>query len=376
MTREKDKKGDGPREDLSTVEVLNEPLVKWAERCFSGDETVAKFTIHQLLKGKVEGALVRERVVAHLKAENGVQREALVTLCNELHEEMQDEADNLRQTRHFTIQAYNAKKGGSFSQKVIEIEPRKYKLRSLGKGGDSDDSDEIDPLGGDIFRKRMGNVLEDIRWHTEQNAQVTSAMLAMLMRTLEGKDAQINSLFQSNMEYARLLNDAKNNELDRELIREERKFLLEAKRRGMGLLAGLLPDFLRRVTGDANGEGGGTIGGRTAESLAIEAVLDEKAGGLTMEEKSKIFGNWTDTGERIAPGILTETQVKIIIGVLNDKVPVTEIDRMIIDGSPDQLTDKQYMEIMEVLGGGIDKLLPLVNVLQNRSAIIKKAKEN
>lgn len=175
------------------------------------------------------------------------------------------------------------------------------------------------------------------------------------------------------MEFAAQLNEAKNDELDREMLREERKLLLLAKRKGIGMLAGLLPDFLKKVTGsggpDATSGGGG---GRSAESMVIEAIMDSQAGGLSIEEKSKVFGEWTDKGECLTPGILTPSQVKIIIGVFNERTPPLELDRLIVAGSNEQLTEKQYMQIVNTLDD-MDKVMPFMKILQDRKTALDNA---
>lgn len=359
-----------PVTDKSTPEIINEGLFRWAESCFRGDEQANDFVVHQLLgrSGKVEGELVRRRSVKHLKEGSGVKREELVIVCNELMEEMQDEADQMHQPRRFVVVATNALKGVAFARKTIECEPKRLLMRGLGGGGGGDDADDIDPLGGDILRKRAETVLSDGRFYAEVLMTTVGGITKVLVEQLKGKDAQINELFQANMTLARANNEAENNKLDRDLVREEKQFILGAKRKGVAMLAGLLPDFLKKATAGAVD----LPGGHTPESMAIEAIMDEKNGGLTGEERHKIFGDWTDAGECLDRGILLESQVRIIIGILNEKVPVTELDRLITEGSPEQFTQEQYMRIMAALGGDLDKLMPLVKILQDRKAALDK----
>jgi len=106
-----------------------------------------------------------------------------------------------------------------------------------------------------------------------------------------------------------------------------------------GLLREAFIDDLATAIEGPGADGSDIPGGRTAESMAIETIMDEKGGGFTSEEKHQIFGDWTDAGERLAPGILSEQQVRIIVDLLNEKVPPSELDRLITEGSPEQLTD-------------------------------------
>lgn len=370
--KKKDLEKDEILEDKSTPTILDEGFVKWAERCFNDDEQANTFVVTQLLgrTGKAEGSCLRSRPVGHLKVAGGVKREALIAICNELIEEMQDEANQMRQPRRFVVVAHSSVKGNEFARKTIECIPKSsiVKLGDRPLTGEGEDG-EVDLLGGDLLRKRSETVLQDGRFYAELVAQVMGGQLQLTLEQNREKDRMIKELFDANMALARQANEAENNKLDRDLIRAEREVALSFKRKGISLLAGILPDFLKKVTN-------GTVNvpsGQTAESLALDAIMDEKDGGLTGEQKYKIFGNWTDAGECLTPGILTEKQVRIIVGVWREGAPVTEIDRLITDGSPEQLTMDQYGKIMGILKEDADKLLPLVNILQSHKEALSKA---
>lgn len=355
-------------EDKSTPEPIDERFTRWAERCFEGEERATLFIVHQLLGRTLtkEGDLVCKRSVTHLWGDAGVKRQELVALTNEIIEEMQDEADQMRLPRRFVVAAYNSVKAGVFRRKTIEREPKRLLAKAFGR--DADGEDEGDPMGGDLLRRRAETVLQDGRFYAEHVTTSLGGIITILSQQLKGKDDQINQLFASNMAYADAVNKLKDNEVERQMRLAEHELILTAKKKGISLIAGLLPDFLKKVTNGAVD----LPGGRTPESMTIETVLDEKGGGLSVEEKQKIFGNWTDSGERLSPGILSESQVLILVGVLNEKVPVDDLDRLITEGSPDQLTVQQYTEVMGVLGGSIDKLMPLVKILQDRKATLDK----
>lgn len=371
MSREEKKKDAGPAEDKSTPEHLDEKFFRWAEGTFRGEEQPTRFYVIQLLgrSGNEEGKSLGAFPVGHLKTENGVDREALGSLCNSIIEEMQDEADAMRQPRRFIVQAHNAKKGGYFCYKIITREPQLGIVTARARAGLGEDG-EPDALGGDIMRKRAETVLQDGRFYAELVAQVLGGSLKLEIDRNQQKDQMIAQLFEANMALARQNNEALNNKVERDMLLEEHKFKLSMKQKGFGLLAGMLPDFLKKVTG-------GKVdvpGGRTAESMAMESIMDEKTGGLTSEQKHHIFGDWTDTGERISPGILTEGQVRIIVDILNERVPVDTLDKLITDGSEEQLTVVQYGQIMDVLKEDADKLVPLVNILKGRKEALDKKK--
>ena len=161
----------------------------------------------------------------------------------------------------------------------------------------------------------------------------------------------IKELFDANMQLARQKNEADNNALDRELVREEKKLLIEVKRRGVNLLAGLLPDFFHKVT---NGVG------RSRESLAVEQTLDA----LSAEDRVIVFGEWTDDGVRTKPGILSEQQVLLIRAILRDQVDPAQIERL-LEG-PDQIVPEQYIRISERVE--LEKFTPLIILLKERKA--------
>ncbi len=368
MSKDK-KRDDEPVEDKSTPAHLDAKLFRWAEACFAGDEQATHFHVIQLLgrAGSEEGKSLGKFHVAHLKTESGLDREGMTALCNSIVEEMQDEADAMRQPRRFVVQAHNAKKGGFFSYKIITREPQ-LGIVKAGVRSSLNEDGEPDPLGGDIVRKRAETVLQDGRFYAELVAQVLGGSLKLEIDRNQQKDQMIAQLFEANMALARQNNEALNNKVERDMLLEEHKFKLSIKQKGFGLLAGMLPDFLKKVTNGAVN----VPGGRTAESMAIESIMDDKTGGLTSEQKHHIFGDWTDAGECLSSGILTEKQVRIIVDILNERVPVDALDHLISDGCEEQLTVVQYGQIMTVLKEDADKLLPLVNILKGRKEALDK----
>jgi len=356
--------------DQSTTTILNQSLLQWTEELWGGEdspkEKVEEITVSRLTgrnKTQVGDPILR---LSWDVEKPRPSRTETVRTANKMQRRMQEITDNLRKEATFLVEALNDARGGRFDSTVVTAVP---KLGLIRRGGGLDGEDDvIDPLGGDILRERTRTVLEDGRFYAELTGELVRGTVKELRDEARESKRMVSELFAANMALARQNNEAQNNKAEREFALEERRLMLSMKQKGFGLLAGMLPDFLKKVT-DGKVD---VPGGRTAESMAMEAIMDEKTGGLTSDQKHLIFGDWTDNGERLAPGILSAGQVQILVGILNEKVPVETLDRLITEGSDEQLTVTQYSQIMEVLKEDADKLVPLVNILKSRKADLDK----
>lgn len=355
MSEEQNRNGNGKRkpepvEDKSTPKPDDPAFFAWMLGHFQEDERAECITATQVFgrHHKTVGNIVLRREVRSKE----ITPEYIVALSNEFLDAMQNETNAMRRTCSFTVTAHNFKKGAEpFATRTVTMEPTKVHFRN-GEGEGEDDEEGISPNGGDLLRKRAETLFQDGRFWGEHVTTTLGGMMQMMSEQLREKDKMIKDLFDANMALARAANEAQNNALDRELVREDKKFAIEAKRKGMNLLAGLLPDIARKVAGV------NVPGGRTSESMAVESVMDA----LSTSERLTVFGDWTDDGVRTKPGILTEAQVRILVGVLKEEVKADVLDQLIF--GPAQITYDQFGKISSAID--VDKLLPLVSILKDR----------
>ena len=348
--RKKKKDGEG-FEDKSTPHADDPGLFAWMMGIFQEGERADFFVAHQVFgrSNQHVGSVILQK---QIKKDTSITSEYLVSLSNEFLEALQNETDACRRTVSFSITAHHLKATAEhIAKRTITLSPKKLHLRPEEEEGDDD---SISLNGNDLLRKRVETVLQDGRFYAEHVTSSLGGMVQLMLEQLRDKDTMIKQLFDANMQLARQKNDAENNALDRELIREDKKLAIEGKRKVLNLVAGLLPDVARKFTN-------GVVdipGGRAPEAMAIETVMES----LTPAERSHVFGDWTDEGVRVHAGKLTEAQVRIIIGVLKEQLKAEHIDRL-VDG-PDAITKEQFMEIAS--SADPDKFIPLLKIIKDR----------
>ncbi len=375
------KKASNKEPDRSIPSELSPELTVWVSELFLGDGKVKEIIVRELggrRRNQVGDVLLHEPFDVTKPAPTTSE---FVRISNRIWRRCEEEASARRCDLSFKITAINDLRGGEFDSKSITVLPKLGTVHvSRRNTAVEGDDDVADPFGGDLLRRRSETVLQDGRFYTEflgafisEQFKRADAREARADAREAEKDRQIRELFSANMMLARQSIGVEDAKLERDLKREERQLLIGVKQRGANMLYGLLPNFLKSISG---GEGplakvaDSIPPGQSTESMAVEAVMQA----LTDDEKRQIFGEWTNDGKNITAGILREQQAVILVGILNDKAPPSELDRLIRDGSPDQLDTSQYGKIMGVLGEkASDKLMPLMALLKHRRDALDKA---
>lgn len=368
----KGKKTEERAPDKSTPIVLDEGFIRWITHLFRDDERADVLFVKQLLgrDGKHEGAVIKTHPFRTGKAPT---REEIVALSNELLEEMKNEADNHRKPRMFAVVAVNPKRGGEFARRTITVEPSRLKAQH-----EHEEYDEDNPLyghGGDRLLKRVETVLADGRWHSEQQAQTFGGFAQLLTDENKELRGMVKDLMTSWIDMAKQKNEADNNHLDRELAREKAKFDLEIRRQGVTTLTNwLLPEAARvgkslmtSTPAPASVPTQAPPAERAPESIMLQKVID----GLPNEAKDHLFGKWTDNGIRLEPGILSESQVRILAGVCKQELHPDWLNQLL--QGHNQITTAQGAAIMSQ--PYFEQIKPLLKEMQERKAKLESSQQ-
>lgn len=112
---------------------------------------------------------------------------------------------------------------------------------------------------------------------------------------------------------------------------------------------------------------------RSVESLILNTLLDDRKRGISQDQKDKVFGTWTADGVNIDEGILTKSQVPVIVDVMNEKSSPQVLDAL-VDGD-DLITDVQFQQIKKALGDDFIKFMPFVMILRERKDALESRKQ-
>lgn len=372
MSDDKDRKGkDKDRDkrtnedDKSTPDPINSVVTSWFERLFRGQEqpTVVFST---RLGGRKHDQLLDEIKRYPFRQGDEPSKEDIVRVSNEFMMVMQAEADTLEQPRFYRLQAQNPVKGGDFDSWPVRCDPRPGRgaLVRAGDSGDSDGDGIDDATGGDVLRKRAGDALADVRFHTEINMQTSAGLLTTVVELLKDFRDETRELRADYRAQAKQLNEAQNSALDREIIRKKEQFKLDAQMRGVDALAALFPGWARKmIAGDSSSSAAvttpsiGTQEKSVPAAEAIKSVVDK----LTRAEEIAIFGMWKDN-QCTQSGVLTASQVQILAAVMNENAPEEALDRLF--RGPDRVTEAQYVALSRIVD--LDKFGPLIVLLKQR----------
>lgn len=356
--KEKEKEPDKSRPDPH-----DSGLTIWIDRLFLGDERADSLKVLRVF-GKRE--VDPSPVATHLfKLGEKPSKTDIVSASNELWEAMQNDANATRTAMLFEVCAFNSNKGaGAYEVRRVRIEPVKVFVEGWN-GGDGEGDDGEIPGFNDHFRKRAVDAWKHAEGYVDKAISTLGGIVHVQAKQLEDRDRMIRDLLNENQQARQQANEAQNNALDRELVREEKKFWLETKRYGRDMLGNfLLPEAMKigkKMLGDGKDETPSSSGnGKTQMTSEAEAIARTIAG-MTPEDRSKVFGDWTDDGVCKKTGILTEDQVRILIGVMNGEDPV-HLDKLV---SGDYgITDDQGFRIVGSVG--MAKIQPIVDIVQKR----------
>ncbi len=181
--------------------------------------------------------------------------------------------------------------------------------------------------------------------------------------TLEADDKLVDAVAQAitsttNAYVASVEAQTRASELRAELFRQAAS--------GFSAIAAMLPALY--ATNPTTTSDPGTP--RSKESEAIKFVMNS----LSSVQRDRIFGTWNSEGESIAPGILTATQVNILVDVMNGKAPPSALDALVDVDSSNVLTAEQFQKGSEVLG--LEKIAPLEMILGNRKMDLDQRKKS
>jgi len=245
-------------------------------------------------------------------------RERLAELANYFYGRAQKDASTLRKMQRYGLYAFSNIKG-----------PRHYDrhLFLAMPGGREMTEEEARALPAaddeDTHRDRfLGQMMAHQRWQHEQFTEAMSGVMKLQQSIIAQQQNTITQMEADRRADRLAAEEALSKKQERELAAEWAKAKITMLGDMWGSLKGYLPAAATYLTK-------GKVG--------IVEGLKEFLGGLTEDTRIALLGDWDQNDNCTKPGVLDETQVKMLSGIIAGDIPPTEISEFIIGLRPDQL---------------------------------------
>jgi hypothetical protein len=274
-------------------------------------------------------------------------REFLVSLANEFYSAARKDASTNGKQQRYGLFAFNNMKGSDYYERhLFVVDPGIKELKEGEAFSASDDED--------THRDRLtSQALMHTRWTLEYaSKQIDGAMKAIMENNRQLMD-QNNRLYEANRQHEKdrremllQVEEALDRKEERKDKAEWQKLQRDAIMLGAKTVAGLLPGIVAHAT---KGKAGAVEGLK-----AFVASMDQ-------EQHQKLFGEISPEGRVVNPGIFTPEQVAIFNAILEEKIPVNNINSLIADLNPEQIMQVQsvlsldQVQMLATIKDAIDK---------------------
>lgn len=314
-------------------------------------------------------------------------------LANEIIAAAQNDCDCTPKRREAYFQIHIIDRNRRAQPLVRRLGPLFPKrIAAIARSGDGDepdmDEEELSARSLELNRMKVG--FDEARWGNVRNDRILGELLLLFRDTVQEQRSEIRELRAENRLAYQTMQEAEDRRAQREIALEKEKFKIGLMRDGVRTARNLLPGLFSEAKADqaanghsngtnghhANGHSNGTNGAGPKYGPSPErALLDNFINDCEENNLSiKLFGDFEeDNGTLIQtkPGILTEKQGLIIMGVRNGYLPITTLDPIMPDSGHElEITMDQIKAAMDAgLTDGIG--MALIELKEMR----KKAQE-
>jgi hypothetical protein len=298
-------------------------------------------------------------------------------LANDLLASAQNDCDSATKESKYQLAIIDRnRKSQPLVRGIGPLQPKRaYAITKAG--ADDDDEDALDAKSIALKYAQIG--ITQTQWATNRNDRVVEGMLVLQHNIIKNQQEVLNNMFAQQVTMFKELQSAKNEELDRELIREREKFKRTLWEDGLRTVRNILPGFMNNGASNGtapnpppsngNGNGHSTAPVKDYGASPERALVDNF---LYDCEKTKIdislFGDWDDQDGKlvqIKPGIFSAEQFYILVGVRNGRFPAEALDELMPDsGQKNAITEEQVKKageagVTEGIGMAIIQLVAL-----------------
>lgn len=355
-----DSDGGGDSTPPSPPAPKDEEFFSWLGKLFSDDEFPEKLELRvvELRKSgkEVFGALVQQKL---FRKNARIDNESIVALSNELlHLAQRDCNVQSRPILYGVYAVHFARENDYYERFLLRLEPNAKYGKHAPELALARDDDEAEPSTADKFSIQ---VLTHQQQMFQMYATGYEGMFDRADRIIERQDATIEKLSATIQRQ----NDMMERAMSMQAERDERARWTDIKIKGVERIiefgATMAPPLLGQLLGKP-------VSGETPESVTLKKLFRVQADGglLTQEQIDAVFGVYDEkTHAQLRPGVLTETQTKILWRVAQCEIPLDALDEL-LPGGACEVADEQFAALMQKCGLTLEQLAPIQIIFQGR----------
>lgn len=389
-------------------------LVAFLERLWTRNNPPDGLVVYRVI-GSQRNVRAEKIFSEHFAADANFDIERCTKLANEIVATAQNDADCNERRSLYEIEIADPYQGGPpLRRRIGPFAPQQAYLNGgegrggggFGSGGNEDDEDTgipgLRPLTHVYLDKMIGTLDRTLQQVHAVVGDVMTLQQGIIVTQQANAERQQNQLYAMNEQ----VQNSKDRELDRELVREREKAKLKgintALRVGENVLAGWLgPDMVdgaptKRLAAAATAPGEAEPSaptaryGRSRERTIVENFLGEckeesttTPDGRQVNIAVELFGDW-EKGDELAladvfaglrlnkPGIFTPAQFGIFVGVAGGELPPEALDQIITgSGKPQEISMEQLMRAQPLITQSMMVALQQLKQLRDEAAAQK-----
>ena len=387
MSKEKDRDRENHQGSIAAEDI---ELTEWLDRLWSRSEFPERIELWQTF-GKYKAT--RGEMIHHEDFKNEkLNVEQANKIANELLAAAQNDTDGRGKESSYQLLVIDRnRKANPLVRLIGPIAPkRKLSIATAGvsgygesEGGDDEDTDQKS-LNYQYSKDNMAQV----RWDKTRYDTCLGHILSLYDHQVKTLQEHNMRLMEQSVSMFDKLQESKDRELDRELIREREKFKADLMKEGMLTARNLLPGLFARAGGGEqqqqmattspteNGEPK-TFGMFPERQLVGNFLRDCENAGISIA----LFGNYEEADGKAVqttPGIFSPRQFSVLYGVYEGRLPATALDNLMPgSGHKDEVTQELIVQAQKAgVTDGIGMALFEIVGLRQRAKESMRANTN
>lgn len=381
---------DPTRQDHGgSIAAEDEELTLWLNKLWARNEPPERIELYQMFgRNKV----VRGEMIHHedFRPNEKLNIEQANKLANELMASAQNDCNSARRESWYQLAVVDRNRRATpLVRRIGPLQPtRSHALRTLhdiDREQEADDDESLSLQALDLRRIKEAN--EQTRWDKSRYDRLAEGMFLLQHHIIQNQQAQLDKLMNQSFAAYEKLQESLDRQVQRDIILEEKRFSLGMKKELIRTARNLLPGFFGAGQGGQQQENNGSAPDKengvvvhprpTNQPAAVDYGPSPERALVTnflndIEEDGEeisiaLFGDFkAEDGKlvQVKPGIFTEEQFKILLGVRAGHMPVTKLDELIPDwghanavgfeqiqaASAAGLTEGVAMALLEIVG--------------------------
>lgn len=352
------RRGKTPRDrSMIPPNPADEETAKWFDSIFA-EGFPQKLSLVHLAAGSTGDAVFEKEF---RPGEAKPTREKIVEMSNEFLEIAQKDCDDLERDQKYAILAFDRAKGVKpYARKLLNL-----KAISARQGISALANDYADGEQRKSDRELLLEIMRNARWEKEHNLKMTTMLFDRYENRMSQLEKHIDGTLEKQVKFLEATESLLSQAQERQLKAKREEFIQQQIAEGIEMLKLIAPHLInawsKKNSGTAAIE---TTTEQQNEQMTVTQREPNPASdfvkGMTTEQREQTFGEWSQEGRLLKPGIFSEKQTGLFATIAGSgKNP----DPALVNEFIESLTEEQVDKVQKIFG--LTKLFPLVSWAQS-----------